>query len=199
MNIKHLIKPVAVLAFVCGAPVLQAQVLGGNAGGGLGGSLGGTLGGGMGSVGGMGQGNGTGAIGGSSTHRRAASTTRKSRAPSSARVTTAWPTCATRCRARPRRPSGGTYQVSGAASSATNGIAGSNGITAGNASGRCGGSDAVPRMAQRRRSDLTGSLDSVKDAAPRQHCRNALGRPAPAGETEAEAAARRRTPADPVR
>ena len=64
MNIKHLIKPVAVLAFVCGAPALHAQILGGNAGGGLGGSLGGTLGGGMGSIGGMGQGNGTGAIGG---------------------------------------------------------------------------------------------------------------------------------------
>ena len=64
MNIKHLIKPVAVLAFVCGAPTLHAQILGGNAGGGLGGSLGGTLGGGMGSIGGMGQGNGTGALGG---------------------------------------------------------------------------------------------------------------------------------------
>ena len=65
MNIKQLIKPVAVLAFVFAAPTLHAQILGGNAGGGLGGSLGGTLGGGMGSVGGMGQGNGTGAIGGS--------------------------------------------------------------------------------------------------------------------------------------
>ena len=65
MNYKHLIKPVAVLALFCGAPVLQAQILGGGAGGGLGGSLGGTLGGGMGSIGGMGQGNANGALGGS--------------------------------------------------------------------------------------------------------------------------------------
>ena len=65
MNIKHLIKPVAVLAVICGAPVLQAQILGGGAGGGLGGSLGGTLGSGMGSVGGMGQGGMNGALGGS--------------------------------------------------------------------------------------------------------------------------------------
>ena len=65
MNYKHLIKPVAVLALFCGAPVLQAQILGGGAGGGLGGSLGGTLGGGMGSIGGMGQGNANGTLGGS--------------------------------------------------------------------------------------------------------------------------------------
>lgn len=61
MNIKHLIKPVALLAIVCGAPA-HAQLLGGNAGGGLGGSLGSTLGSGMGSIGGAGQGNATGAI-----------------------------------------------------------------------------------------------------------------------------------------
>ncbi len=65
MNYKHLIKPVAVLALFCGAPVLQAQVLGGGAGGGLGGSLGGTLGAAWVPVGGMGQGNANGALGGS--------------------------------------------------------------------------------------------------------------------------------------
>src|SRR3982750_1648937 len=64
MNFKYLIRPVAVLALFCGAPVLQAQILGGNAAGGLGGSPGGTLGGGMGSIGGMGQGNANGALGG---------------------------------------------------------------------------------------------------------------------------------------
>ena len=45
MNFKHLIKPVAAFALICGAPLLQAQVLGGGATGGLGGTLGGSLGG----------------------------------------------------------------------------------------------------------------------------------------------------------
>src|SRR3954465_5402844 len=56
MNFKHVIKPVAAFALLCGAPLLQAQVLGGGAAGGLGGNLGGTLGSGMGSA--------TGSIGG---------------------------------------------------------------------------------------------------------------------------------------
>ena len=55
MNFKTFIKPVAAFALICGAPLLQAQVLGGGATGGLGGNLGGTLGNGMGSIGGNGQ------------------------------------------------------------------------------------------------------------------------------------------------
>src|SRR5688500_19852962 len=65
MNKSFFIKPVVAFALICGAPLLQAQVLGGNAGGALGGGLGGTLGGGMGSIGGMGQGSANGALGGS--------------------------------------------------------------------------------------------------------------------------------------
>ena len=63
---KYFIKSAAAFALICGAPLLQAQVLGGGATGGLGGSLGGTLGGGMGSVGGMGNAGGT--LGGSLDH-----------------------------------------------------------------------------------------------------------------------------------
>src|SRR5687767_6068818 len=65
---KSIIKPMAAVALICGAPLIQAQVLGGGATGGLGGSLGGTLGNGMGSVGGMGQGNVGGTLGGSLDH-----------------------------------------------------------------------------------------------------------------------------------
>src|SRR5215510_11328629 len=65
-NLK--IKTVAVLALICGAPLIQAQVLGGGAAGGLGGNLGGTLGNGMGSIGGNGQGSLGGTLGGSLDH-----------------------------------------------------------------------------------------------------------------------------------
>jgi hypothetical protein len=68
MKFKYSIKPVAVFALICGAPLLQAQVLGGNATGGLGGGLGGTLSGAGGSIGGMGQGNVGGSIGGTLDH-----------------------------------------------------------------------------------------------------------------------------------
>src|SRR4051812_6500950 len=61
-------KSIVSIALVCGAPLIQAQVLGGGATGGLGGSLGGTLGGGMGSIGGMGQGGVDGAFGGTFDH-----------------------------------------------------------------------------------------------------------------------------------
>src|SRR3954465_9579179 len=74
---KALIKSAVAFALVCGAPLIQAQVLGG--GGGLGGNLGGTLGGGMGSIGGMGQGSMNGTLGGTFDHgdtlRRAGSDT----------------------------------------------------------------------------------------------------------------------------
>src|SRR5689334_21493038 len=62
------IKSAVALALVCRAPLLQAQVLGGNAGGALGGGLGGSLGGGMGSLGGMGNGSANGALSGSLYH-----------------------------------------------------------------------------------------------------------------------------------
>jgi len=68
MNFKNFIKPVAAFALICGAPLLQAQVLGGGATGGLGGNLGGTLGNGMGSIGGNGQGSMGGTLGGSLDH-----------------------------------------------------------------------------------------------------------------------------------
>ena len=68
MNFKNSIKTIAVFALICGAPLLQAQVLGGNATGGLGGGLGGTLSGAGGSLGGMGQGNVGGSIGGTFDH-----------------------------------------------------------------------------------------------------------------------------------
>ena len=68
MNFKTFIKPVAAFALICGAPMLQAQVLGGGATGGLGGNLGGTLGNGMGSIGGNGQGSMGGTLGGSLDH-----------------------------------------------------------------------------------------------------------------------------------
>src|SRR4051795_5506187 len=61
-------KSVVTMALVCGAPLIQAQVLGGGAGGGLGGGLGGALGGGMGSLGGMGHGGIDGSIGGTIDH-----------------------------------------------------------------------------------------------------------------------------------
>src|SRR6478752_7463163 len=61
-------KTIAVLALICGAPLLQAQVLGGNAAGGLGGGLGGTLGSGMGSMSGNGQGAFGGNLGGTFDH-----------------------------------------------------------------------------------------------------------------------------------
>ena len=54
----------AVFALICGAPLIQAQVLGGGAAGGLGGGLNGTLGGGMGSIGGAGNGAASGSLGG---------------------------------------------------------------------------------------------------------------------------------------
>ncbi len=68
MNFKTFIKPVAAFALICGAPLIQAQVLGGGATGGLGGAVGGTLGGGMGSIGGTGQGNAGGTLGGTLDH-----------------------------------------------------------------------------------------------------------------------------------
>src|SRR5688572_3712578 len=73
MNFKQLMKPLAAFALVCGAPLIQAQVLGGGgATGGLGGNLGGSLGGSMGnsagSIGGMGQGGATGTLGGTLDH-----------------------------------------------------------------------------------------------------------------------------------
>ena len=68
MNFKNFIKPVAAFALICGAPLVEAQVLGGGATGGLGGSLGGALGGGMGSIGGNGQGSLGGTLGGGLDH-----------------------------------------------------------------------------------------------------------------------------------
>jgi hypothetical protein len=68
MNFKNLIRPMAAFALICGAPLVQAQVLGGGATGGLGGAVGGTLGGGMGSIGGNGQGNAGGTLGGTLDH-----------------------------------------------------------------------------------------------------------------------------------
>src|SRR5215510_1207297 len=65
---KPLVQAMAVFALVSGAPLIQAQVLGGGATGGLGGNLGGTLGGGMGSIGGAGHGNMGGTLGGSLDH-----------------------------------------------------------------------------------------------------------------------------------
>ena len=64
MNLKNYIKPMAAFALICGAPLLQAQVLGGGLGGGLNGAMGGTLGNGMGSLGGNGQGSVGGNLGG---------------------------------------------------------------------------------------------------------------------------------------
>jgi len=64
MNQKFLKSAVA-FALVCGAPLLQAQVLGGGAGGALGGGLGGSLGGGIGTLGGSGNGSMNGALDGS--------------------------------------------------------------------------------------------------------------------------------------
>src|SRR5688572_21753275 len=61
---KPFVKAIAAFALVCGAPLIQAQVLGGGAAGGLGGGLNGTLGRGMGSIGGAGQGDASGALGG---------------------------------------------------------------------------------------------------------------------------------------
>src|SRR5262245_1589803 len=65
---KSIIKPVAAFALICGAPLIQAQVLGGGATGGLGGGLGGTLGNGMGSVNGMGHGGIDGTLSGGLDH-----------------------------------------------------------------------------------------------------------------------------------
>jgi hypothetical protein len=143
MNIKQLIKPVAVLAFVFAAPTLHAQILGGNAGGGLGGSLGGTLGGGMGSVGGMGQGNGTGAIGGSidrtdALRRHTTSAVGRTRDTAGNVRDQVSNSAAT---------IGGTTKRRG--DSATSGIAGGMN-SAGNASGSLSWCEQVPRMATRR-------------------------------------------------
>jgi hypothetical protein len=65
---KNIIKSLAAFALIGGAPLLQAQVLGGGATGGLGGNLGGTLGNGMGSIGGSGQGSMGGTLGGTFDH-----------------------------------------------------------------------------------------------------------------------------------
>ena len=139
MNYKYLIKPVAVLALFCGAPVLQAQILGGGAGGGLGGSLGGTLGGGMGSIGGMGQGNANGTLGGSLER------TGELRRHATGAVDS------TRDITRHVRDRVGSTRdtVQNTASSASNGIAGGVGNAAGNASGSLSGATAAAKGAAR--------------------------------------------------
>ena len=143
MNFKYLIKPVAAFALICGAPLLQAQVLGGGATGGLGGTLGGTLGGGTGSIGGMGQGGVGGTLGGSLDHgdtlRRHATGTVDRTREISGRVRdraastrdTVQGTAASTASSASGQVSGA---ASGAASTATNGIAGSVNA-AGNAAG----------------------------------------------------------------
>src|SRR3954465_3254760 len=65
---KNFIKLIAACALIIGAPLVEAQVLGGGATGGLGGNLGGTLGNGMGSIGGNGQGSMDGTLGGNLEH-----------------------------------------------------------------------------------------------------------------------------------
>jgi hypothetical protein len=71
---KNFLKSLAAFALICGAPLVQAQVLGGGATGGLGGNLGGTLGTGMGSgmgtLGGNGQGSLAGTLGRQPRSRR---------------------------------------------------------------------------------------------------------------------------------
>ena len=167
-----MIKPVAVFALICGAPLLQAQVLGGGAGGGLGGSLGGTLGGGMGSIGGMGQGSANGALGGSLDHsdtlRRHATgaldRTRETTGRVRDRVATHARYGAGRRLVRgvvderrhrrsqwrrERRANGIAGSATPRASRKSASLSGVTGAANGNAAG-----------------DLAGSLDSVKDAAP---------------------------------